>query len=86
MKFQLGEKVSFKFGNKMLIGTIDIRDFGGSIEHDYHSYNIFLSKKKTCYTNTFQSVMFSNFHIRKISTRTMDTINGVTEIKGVFHI
>ncbi|EJS62909.1 hypothetical protein ICY_04888 [Bacillus cereus BAG2X1-3] len=40
MKFQLGEKVSFKFGNEILIGTIDIRDFGGSIEHDYHSYDI----------------------------------------------
>lgn len=37
MKFQLGEKISFIFGNKMLIGTIDIRDFGGSIEHGYYS-------------------------------------------------
>ncbi|GAB6428058.1 hypothetical protein bcgnr5372_38680 [Bacillus luti] len=49
MKFQVGEKVLFKYGNNKLNGTIDIRDFGGSIEHDYHSYDILVKEENTLY-------------------------------------
>lgn len=49
MKFQLGEKVSFKFGNQILIGIIDIRDFCGSIEHNHHSYDILVEEQNMLY-------------------------------------
>lgn len=67
MKFQLGEKVSFKFGNQILIGTIDIRDFGGSIEHDYHSYDILVKEENMLYKHiperdVFKLTHSENFH------------------------
>ncbi|OHX31107.1 hypothetical protein [Bacillus mycoides] len=67
MKFQVGEKVSFKFGNKMLVGTIDIRDFGGSIEHDYHSYDILVKEENMLYKHiperdVFKLTHLENFH------------------------
>lgn len=49
MKFNLGDVVLFKFQNEILIGKIDIRDFGGSIEHDYHSYDILVEEQNTLY-------------------------------------
>ncbi|PFO63129.1 MULTISPECIES: hypothetical protein [Bacillus] len=67
MKFQLGEKISFKFGNKMLIGTIDIRDFGGSIEHGYHSSDILVKEENMLYKpiperDVFKLTHSENFH------------------------
>ncbi|AVK84533.1 hypothetical protein C3943_13600 [Lysinibacillus sp. B2A1] len=41
MKFKLGDKVRFTFNDNELIGVVKIADFGGSIENDYHSYDIF---------------------------------------------
>jgi len=41
MKFNLGEKVRFTFNGHELVGIVKIADFGGSFEHDYHSYDIF---------------------------------------------
>ncbi|EEL14069.1 hypothetical protein bcere0016_53330 [Bacillus cereus 95/8201] len=62
MKFQLGEKVSFKFGNKMLVGIIDIRDFGGSIEHDYHSYDILVKEENMLYKHIPERDVFKLTH------------------------
>ncbi|WP_336769835.1 hypothetical protein [Bacillus bombysepticus] len=59
MKFQVGEKVLFKYGNDKLIGTIDIRDFGGSIEHDYHSYDILVKEENTLYKHIPERDVFS---------------------------
>lgn len=39
-KFNRGDKVRFTCGDDEVIGIIEIVDFGGSFEHDYHSYDI----------------------------------------------
>lgn len=49
MKFNLGDIVVFKFQDEMITGKIDIRDFGGSIEHDYHSYDILVEEQNMLY-------------------------------------
>ena len=41
MKFNLGDKVQFICNGNELVGIVRIADFGGSLEHDYHSYDIF---------------------------------------------
>lgn len=40
MKFKLGDKVKFTYKGIELVGIINIADFGGSLENDYHSYDI----------------------------------------------
>ncbi|WP_242325665.1 hypothetical protein [Bacillus cereus group sp. BfR-BA-01353] len=49
MTFNLDDVVLFKFHHEILIGKIDIRDFGGSIEHDYHSYDILVEEQNMLY-------------------------------------
>lgn len=49
MKFNLDDVVLFKFHDEILIGKIEIRDFYGSIEHDYHSYDIFVEEQNMLY-------------------------------------
>ncbi|HGE5805185.1 hypothetical protein NYE71_32805 [Bacillus sp. FSL K6-0273] len=49
MRFDLDDVVLFKFHNEIFIGKIDIRDFGGSIEHDYHSYDILVEEQNMLY-------------------------------------
>ncbi|PES65396.1 hypothetical protein CN507_17790 [Bacillus cereus] len=49
MKFNLGDIVQFKYNNEVIIGEIEIRDFGGSLEHDYHSYDILVKEQNTLY-------------------------------------
>ncbi|ARV91308.1 hypothetical protein BK727_25295 [Bacillus thuringiensis serovar roskildiensis] len=66
MKFQLSEKVSFKFGNKMLVGIIDIRDFGGSIEHDHHSYDILVKEENMLYKHIPERDVFKLTHSENI--------------------
>lgn len=41
MKFNLGDKVRFIFNGNELVGIVEIADFSGSFEHDYHTYDIF---------------------------------------------
>lgn len=41
MKFKLGDKVRFTFDGNVLVGIVKIADFGGSMESNYHSYDIF---------------------------------------------
>ncbi|MBU4643150.1 hypothetical protein [Bacillus toyonensis] len=49
MKFNLGDIVVFDFQGEMLTGEIEIRDFGGSLEHDYHSYDIVVEERNMLY-------------------------------------
>ncbi|KAB2353656.1 hypothetical protein [Bacillus toyonensis] len=66
LKFQLGEKVSFKFGNQILIGTIDIRDFGGLIEQEYHSYDILVKEENMLYKHIPEHDVFKLTHSENI--------------------
>lgn len=58
MKFNLGDIVLFKFRDEMLTGRIDIRDFGGSIEHDYHSYDILVEEQNMLYKHIPEQDIF----------------------------
>lgn len=49
MKFFKGQEVKFKFNDEILQGVIDILDFGGSLENEYHSYDIFVESSNTLY-------------------------------------
>jgi hypothetical protein len=40
MKYIVGDQVKFPWGDQILQGTIAIADFMGSLENDYHSYDI----------------------------------------------
>ncbi|WP_225419284.1 hypothetical protein [Lacticaseibacillus songhuajiangensis] len=40
MKYIVGDQVKFPLGGQILQGTIAIADFMGSLENDYHSYDI----------------------------------------------
>lgn len=40
-KFNVGDKVRFTWDGSEVVGVVEIVDFGGSLEHDYHSYDIF---------------------------------------------
>ncbi|MFJ5766640.1 hypothetical protein ACIP9C_14905 [Lysinibacillus sp. NPDC093210] len=44
MKFSLGDKVRFTINGNEMIGIVKIADYGGSLEHDYHSYDIFVAE------------------------------------------
>ncbi|AJI26341.1 hypothetical protein BF28_5715 (plasmid) [Bacillus cereus E33L] len=46
----------------MLVGTIDIRDFGGSIEHDYHSYGILVKEENMLYKHISERDVFKLTH------------------------
>jgi len=56
MKFNLGEKVQFKFNGNELVGIVEIADFGGSLEHDYHSYDIFVAEDNCLYKHIPEEV------------------------------
>ena len=56
MKFNLGEKVQFKFNGNELVGVVEIADFGGSLEHDYHSYDIFVAEDNCLYKHIPEEV------------------------------
>lgn len=49
MKYVLGQKVIFKCKGKICRGKIFVADFGGSLEHDYHSYDLDGLDKKMLY-------------------------------------
>lgn len=49
MKYFKGQEVKFNFGEDTLQGVIDILDFGGALEHDYHSYDIYVEADNTLY-------------------------------------
>lgn len=49
MKFNLGDKVRFTFNGSEKIGTVEIADYGGSLDQDYHSYDIFVTEDNCLY-------------------------------------
>jgi hypothetical protein len=49
MKFSVGDIVEFKFEGNWKKGIVVICDFGGSLEHDYHSYDIEISEENMLY-------------------------------------
>lgn len=49
MNYFLGQEVNFNFNGKLLCGQIKIVDFGGSLEQDCHSYDIYVEKNNTLY-------------------------------------
>lgn len=54
MKFNVGEKVRFTINDMELVGIVEIVDFGGSFEHDYHSYDIFVAEKNCLYKHVLE--------------------------------
>ena len=42
MKFQLGDRVNFIDNDKEYTGVIVVQDYGGSLFHDYHTYDIMI--------------------------------------------
>lgn len=61
MKYFVGQKVNFKFNNEgeILHGNVEIADFGGSIEHDYHSYDIYVKEDNTLYKHVPEAHILS---------------------------
>ena len=49
MKFNVGDNVEFKWENSWKKGIVYICDFGGSVEHDYHSYDIEIKEENMLY-------------------------------------
>ena len=39
IKYHKEQEVKFNYYGEVLQGVIEILDFGGSFEHDYHSYD-----------------------------------------------
>ncbi|MGE7689540.1 hypothetical protein ACQKMI_10025 [Lysinibacillus sp. NPDC097214] len=56
MKFKLGDKVRFTFDGNELVGIVEIADFGGSVKHDYHSYDIFVAEDNCLYKHIPEEV------------------------------
>ena len=58
LEYSLGQEVDFKFMNKMKRGIIEIRDFGGAIGLDYHSYDIFIEEENMLYKHIPEADIF----------------------------
>ncbi|MFK5709837.1 hypothetical protein [Lysinibacillus boronitolerans] len=56
MKFKLGDTVRFTFNGSEKVGTVEIADYGGSLEHDYHSYDIFVVEDNCLYKHIPEKV------------------------------
>lgn len=57
MKFKLGDKVRFTFNGSEKVGIVEISDYGGSFEHDYHSYDIFVAEDNCLYKHIPEEVL-----------------------------
>jgi hypothetical protein len=49
MKYFKGQEVKFDFNGETLQGIIEILDFGGSFENDFHSYDVYVATTDTLY-------------------------------------
>ena len=58
MKYYRGQEVKFSYYSDTLQGVINILDFGGSLEHDYHSYDIYVEASSTLYKHIAESDIF----------------------------
>lgn len=54
MKFKVDQHVKFDTADGKREGRIEIADWGGSIEHDYHSYDIYVRKNNTLYKHVLE--------------------------------
>lgn len=43
MRYLVGDKVEFRFGDRIVEGQVYIADFMGSLENDYHSYDVMVT-------------------------------------------
>lgn len=58
MKYRKEQKVKFNYYGKSLQGVIEILDFGGSLEHDYHSHDIYVEESNTLYKHISEANIF----------------------------
>lgn len=58
MKYRKEQEVKFNYYGEVLQGVIEILDFGGSIEHDYHSYDIYVEESNTIYKHIPEANVF----------------------------
>ncbi|MFJ7407165.1 MULTISPECIES: hypothetical protein [unclassified Lysinibacillus] len=56
MKFKLGDKVRFTINGNEMIGIVEIADYGGSMENDFHSYDIFVAEDNCLYKHIPEEV------------------------------
>ena len=49
MKYFKGQEVKFDFNGETLQGIIEILDFGGWFESDFHSYDVYVATTDTIY-------------------------------------
>lgn len=58
MKYVKKQEVAFTFQGTILCGVIEVADFGGSFEHDHHSYDIYVEKDNTLYKHVPEADVF----------------------------
>ncbi|KRK45352.1 hypothetical protein N0K71_06675 [Dellaglioa algida] len=64
MKYHTGQEVIFHYYTISLHGQIEIADFGGSLENDYHSYDIYVSDINTLFKHIPEAnIVSANFNI-----------------------
>ena len=75
MKFNAGDTINFWQGNYWCRGVIIVCDHGGSLEHDYHSYDIEVKEENMLYKHIPERYvrMISNKPIQEM--RLLDEIN-----------
>lgn len=58
MKYLKEQEVKFNYYGEVLQGVIEILDFGGSLEHNYHSYDIYVEETNTLYKHIPEANVF----------------------------
>lgn len=58
MKYLKEQEVKFNYHGEVLQGVIEILDFGGSLEHSYHSYDIYVEESNTLYKHIPEADVF----------------------------
>ena len=54
MKYKRGNLVKFKLGDDIFIGNIEVCDYGGAAEFQYHTYDIFVMEGKILYKHVLE--------------------------------
>ena len=58
MKYFKGQEVKFDFNDETLQGIIEILDFGGWFEGDFHSYDVYVAKTDTLYKHVHEADIY----------------------------
>lgn len=58
MKYLKEQEVKFNYCGEVLQGVIEILDFGGSLENNYHSYDIYVDESNTLYKHIPEANVF----------------------------